>query len=70
MGIEVEFWNSSRDFSGQRGDTSLSYPLWVVTAVFAEELFSSGFHGRVFGYAVLIWADTGEIRSKAAQGYL
>lgn len=73
LSIEVTFWNSSKDLAGQRGNTSLFYPEWEVSGGFAKDLFDTknSFHGYpygVFGYSVLIWADTGEIRSKGAQG--
>ena len=75
MEIDVTFWNASRDSFGRRGDTALSYPMWVVEAGFAKDLFSTeytleGYPQSVFGYAVLIWADTGEIRSECPEGIL
>jgi hypothetical protein len=75
MVIDVTFWNSSRDSSGKRGDTALSYPIWVVDAGFAKDFFSTeftveGYPQGVFGYEVSIWADTGEVRSEGAAGFL
>ncbi len=67
IGIEISFYDSSPDFAGERGNASQRYPVWQVDAAFANELalqtseFDFG-HG-VFGYSVLIWADTAHVTS-------
>jgi hypothetical protein len=75
MAIDITFSNSSKDLGGQRGDTTLSYPEWTVSAFFAKDLFGTehsveGYPSGVFGYQVSMWADTGEVRDKGAQGFL
>lgn len=72
--IDISFWNSSRDDSGIRGNLSLSYPVWEVSATFASDYLSphsvEGDPYGVYGYSVLIWADTGQLYSKGAQGHM
>jgi hypothetical protein len=74
LGIYISFGNSSRDFSGQRGDPSLRYPVWEVSASFAKDYRSphsyEGYLYGIYGCSVLIWADTGQLCSKSAQGFL
>lgn len=65
--IDITFWNSSRDMEGQRGNDSSRYPLWVVSAGFLNNPFDEW---PIFGYTVLIWADTGEIRHEGAEGVM
>ena len=71
--IDISFWNSSRDSSGTRGDSSLRYPEWTVSAIFAKDYLNphsdEGDPYGVFGYAVSIWADTGQLYYKCAQGH-
>jgi hypothetical protein len=73
LGIDMSFWNSSKDLSGQRGDPSLRYPSWEVSAYFAKDYRNphsyDGYPSGVFGYSVLIWADTGQLRYKSAMGF-
>jgi hypothetical protein len=72
--IDVSFWNSSRDFNGQRGDSSLRYPVWTVTASFAKDYLSphsfEGYPYGITGYSVSIWADTGQLKDKGEQGIM
>ena len=65
--IDIRFWNSARDLAGQRGDDSLFYPEWGVEAYFLTNPFDPW---PIYGYSVLVWADTGEIRGKGAQGVM
>jgi len=67
LAIDVTFWNSSRDLAGQRGNNSLSYPEWEVSAGFLTNPFDPW---PIYGYSVLVWADTGEIRGKGVQGVM
>jgi hypothetical protein len=72
--IDISFWNSSRDFSEIRGNSSLSYPVWEVSATFAKDYLSphsfEGYPYGVYGYSVLIWADTGQLYNKSEQGFM
>jgi len=65
MRIDVSFSNNYSDYSGERGELWLVYPMWEVTAFFLnrEEY-------GVVGYSVLIWADTGQLHHKGAQGIM
>jgi hypothetical protein len=74
-GIGIEFWNASKDFSGMRGNSSLSYPIWVVKAGFEKPLFINencygGYPYGIFGIEVLIWADNGQISFIGFEGVL
>lgn len=62
VSIESKF-NYVRDFNSKRGDTYTVYPQWTISAEF-EDVSKEG----IYGYAVLIWADTGEVHHNAEQG--
>jgi len=51
-----------RDLDGRRGDEFAIYPKWTVLFIFDRVV------NGVFGYAVSIWADTGEVFYHAPQG--
>jgi hypothetical protein len=55
-----------KDYYNERGYSHLAYPKWSVEAIFNTSNTKSA-HG-VYGYSVLIWADSGEIESHGAQG--
>jgi hypothetical protein len=55
----------TRDQRCHRGDSYTIYPQWVISANFSE-MSEQG----VFGYSVLIWADTGEAYHYGVQGVL
>ncbi|PVX23695.1 MAG: hypothetical protein CW716_11545 [Candidatus Bathyarchaeum sp.] len=59
----VSKFQYSRDFKCTRGDSYTLYPQWAISANFSE----IGKEG-VYGYSVLIWADTGEVHSFEPQG--
>ena len=62
ISISLEF---SKDYDGPRGGGPLMlYPAWTVYAKFDRLICC-----YVFGYAVSIWADAGEVYYAAAQGY-
>lgn len=63
--IDVSFSNDYSDYSGERGEPFLCYPMWEVSAYFPN----SEEYG-VYGYSVFIWADTGQLFSKGAQGIM
>lgn len=52
----------SVDSFALRGDSSAIYPTWLVAAWFDD------IKTDIFGYAVLLWADTGEVYDNGAQG--
>lgn len=62
VNIEAEF-RYSRDFKCCRGDSYTIYPEWAISANFSE-LSKEG----VYGYSVLVWADTGKLHSSGIQG--
>ena len=72
--IDVSFWNNYSDAYGRRGDPFQCYPVWEVSASFTKDIFSphsfEGFPYGVYGYSVFIWADTGQLFSKGAQGIM
>ena len=74
LGIGLSFSNSARDWSGKRGDPSLSYPMWEVFAGFDKDYRNphsfDGYPYGVFGYYVYIWADTGQLCGKEVAGIL
>ncbi|XHH10264.1 MAG: hypothetical protein ACFCUE_06435 [Candidatus Bathyarchaeia archaeon] len=51
-----------RDLNGSRGDSTLIYPQWCVSA-----LFDSSEDKDVYGFNVLIWADNGVVGSAIPQ---
>ena len=63
--IDVSFSNNYPDGIGLRGEPFLCYPMWEVSAYFPnpEEY-------GVVGYSVFIWADTGQLYHKGAQGIM
>jgi hypothetical protein len=65
MRIDVSFSNNYSDYSGERGEPFLCYPMWEVLAFFPnrEEY-------GVYGYSVFIWDDTGQLYHKGAQGIM
>jgi hypothetical protein len=63
--IDVSFSNDYPDADGLRGEPFLRYPMWEVSAYFPT-LEEYG----VFGYSVFIWADTGQLFNKGAQGIM
>ncbi len=67
MRIDITFWNSSRDLAGQRGDASLSYPLWEVDGYFFANPFDDD-QWPTYGYTVVMWADTAETIVKGPIG--
>lgn len=62
VSVEAEF-HYSRDFNCNRGDSYTLYPQWAVSANFSETNKEG-----VYGYSVLIWADTGEVHQFEPQG--
>jgi len=63
--IDVSFSNDYPDAYGLRGEPFLCYPMWEVSAYFPnpEEY-------GVVGYSAFIWADTGQLYHKGAQGIM
>jgi hypothetical protein len=51
------------DITSSRGDRFLLYPRWTILATFDKANTEN-----VFGYAVMIWADTGAIYHEGPQG--
>lgn len=56
------FFAYARDYYGLRGDATQKYPSWEIKARF------EGVKDYIAGYTVLIWGDTGEVRSAYPQG--
>jgi hypothetical protein len=65
-GISATFDNSTRDYQGVRGDKSLSYPSWQISASFFRGFTTDNPDYWEVGYIVSIWADNGEIITKSA----
>jgi hypothetical protein len=51
------------DINGTRGDSFLLYPQWTISA----NLDESNANG-IYGYVVLLWADSGAVRHQGVQG--
>jgi len=62
VSVNSEFFYT-RDIAAHRGDNYAIYPVWWITAD-----FSGVSKEGVFGYSVLIWADTGEAYHFGSQG--
>ena len=65
-GRKIEATNATlnyvRDLNGSRGDSTLIYPQWCVSALFDSST------KEVYGFDVFVWADTGLVDSAHAQG--
>lgn len=61
--VEAKF-RYSRDVGSSRGDSYTIYPQWAISANFAETSKEG-----VYGYIVMIWADTGEVYHSGTQGF-
>jgi hypothetical protein len=51
------------DLNGTKGDSFLLYPQWDISATLDDSN-----KGGIYGYDVLLWADSGEVRHHGAQG--
>lgn len=61
--VEAKLMLDSEEGQGSRGNRYTLYPRWSVIITF-DKIYSMG----IFGYAVRIWADTGELYWAAPQG--
>jgi hypothetical protein len=59
--IKVTFHDSYKDWDGQKGDSSLWYPVWFVETDFPVLQFGDPNNDYVISYSVGIWADNGRV---------
>lgn len=62
VSVESEF-QYARDINSKRGDSYTLYPQWTISAEFSVTSKEG-----VYGYSVLIWADTGEVHHFGPKG--
>jgi hypothetical protein len=59
--IQVTFHDSYKDWEGQKGNSSLWYPVWFVETNFPFPQFGDPNTDYVVSYSVGIWADSGQV---------